>query len=510
MFIRKKKNRSGTTSVHIVEKRAGRYMLIKAIGSSNDPDEIERLVLKARDQLHPARDDQLSLFATSLPSDMAVKNFLEQVKNSDIHTIGPEIIFGTLFDAIGFGKITPVLFRHLVVARLAYPTSKLKTVDYLYRYQGIVTTEDAIYKSLDRFGKKYKIVAERIAFEHTKKTLGAISVVFYDMTTLYFEAEDEDDLRKIGFSKDGKFQCPQIMVGLLVGEGGFPIGYDIFEGNTFEGHTLVKILNEIGERYKLGKPIVVADAAMLSKKNVEELKVAGYTFIVGGRVKNDNEKIKAEIMKKAKGLIDGSSLEVQRTDGTRLIVTFSEKRRKKDAHNREKGVKKLRAKVISGKLVKQHITNRGYNKFLALDGDVSITIDETKIAADAQWDGLKGYVTNTGLSHENIIKHYGHLWQIEKAFRISKTDLRVRPIFHYKRRRIEAHLTIVFVAYTIWKELELRLMRAGIAMSPKRAAELTHTMYALQYTLPQSKHSDSRMLEMDDEQKRLYAIIRKS
>ena len=101
----------------------------------------------------------------------------------------------------------------------------------------MVTTADAIYKSLDRFGKKHKNLAEHIAFSHTKKTLNTISVVFYDMTTLYFEAEDEDDLRKIGFSKDGKFQCPQIMVGLLVGEGGFPIGYDIFEGNTFEGNT---------------------------------------------------------------------------------------------------------------------------------------------------------------------------------------------------------------------------------------------------------------------------------
>ena len=510
MFVRKKKNRSGTTSVHIVEKRAGTYTLIRAIGSSNNPDEIERLVLKARDDLHPAQNEQPPLFATLLPSDVAIKNFLDQVRNSDIRTIGPEIIFGTLFDRIGFNTIPQKLFRHLVIARLAYPASKLKTVDYLYRYQGVVTTADAIYKSLDRFGKKHKNLAEHIAFSHTKKTLNTISVVFYDMTTLYFEAEDEDDLRKIGFSKDGKFQCPQIMVGLLVGEGGFPIGYDIFEGNTFEGHTLLKTLEKIGKKYELGKPIVVADAAMLSKKNVEELKAAGYTFIVGGRVKNESEKTKAEILEKAKGMIDGASFEVKREDGTRLIVTFSEKRKRKDAHNRDKGVKKLRAKVAGGKLAKAHITNRGYNKFLALRGDVSVTIDETKIADDSRWDGLKGYVTNTTLSIEKIVEHYGHLWQIEKAFRISKTDLRVRPIFHYKRRRIEAHLTIAFVAYAIWKELERLLNQNGVAMSPARAAELTHTMYALHYSLPQSKQSESRMFAMDNEQKVLYGVIHKS
>ncbi|MDP2816642.1 MAG: hypothetical protein Q8O19_08195, partial [Rectinemataceae bacterium] len=155
MFVRKKKNASGTTSVHIVEKRAGTYTLIKAIGSSSNPDEIERLVLKARDELHPAHDDQPPLFATCLPSDLAIKNFLEQVKNSDIRTIGPDLIFGTIFDTIGFDAIRQKLFRHLVVARLAYPTSKLKTVDYLYRYQGTATTVDAIYKWLDRFGAKH-------------------------------------------------------------------------------------------------------------------------------------------------------------------------------------------------------------------------------------------------------------------------------------------------------------------------------------------------------------------
>jgi len=507
MFVRTKKNRSGTTSVHIVEKRAGVYTLVKAIGSSRNPDDIERLVQKARDELHPSLYNQPPLFATQAPSDAAVKTFVEQMKNSDIHTVGPELIFGTLFDRIGFNAIPHELFRHLVIARLAYPVSKLKTVDYLYRSQGVSVHEDAIYRFLDTLTKRHKKTAERIAFEHTKKTLKILSVVFYDMTTLYFEAEDEDDLRKIGFSKDGKFQCPQIMIGLLVGEGGLPIGYDLFEGNTFEGHTLIKTLAKIEEKYQLGKPVVVADAAMLSKKNLEGLTTAAYTFIVGGRVKNESEKTKVEILEKARGITDGTSFEVKREDGTRLIVSFSEKRRKKDAKNREKGVKKLRAKVATGRLTKTSITNRGYNKFLALDGEVQVTIDEAKISDDAKWDGLKGYVTNTKLEHKKVIEQYGHLWQIEKAFRISKTDLRVRPIFHYRRRRIEAHLTIAFVAYAIWKELEMRLSKAGLSMSPKYAGELTHYMYALRYSLPQSKLMETKILTMDDEQKAIYEVI---
>lgn len=506
MFVRKVRNRSGSVSVQAIQKRNGRYTVVKTFGSSKNPDEVERLFCDAQNFVHNPTNSS-PLFATLSRDDVVIKTFFKGLGNEMVRTVGPELIFGTLFDRIGFHAIRDEMFRHLVVARLAYPVSKLKTVDYLYRYQGVRTNESAVYRALDSLHVEHKARVERIAFDHTRKTLGAISVVFYDMTTLYFEAEDEDDLRKIGFSKDGKFQHPQIMIGLLVGEGGFPIGYDVFEGNTFEGHTLVKTLNTIAHKYQLGKPVVVADAAMLSKNNITELTKAGYTFIVGGRVKSESEKTKAKILKRATGAADGASLEIMRGDGTRLVVTFSEKRRKKDARNREKGVEKLRKRIASGKLVKAHITNRGYNKFLTLDGEVSVTIDNAKITDDARWDGLKGYVTNTTLPRKKIVEHYGHLWQIEKAFRISKTDLRIRPIHHYKRRRIEAHLCVAFTAYSIWKELERLLKEKEITMSPKRAGELTHTMYELQYTLPHSKKREQTILEMDDEQRLLYNVI---
>jgi transposase len=170
-------------------------------------------------------------------------------------------------------------------------------------------------------------------------------------------------------------------------------------------------------------------------------------------------------------------------------------------------LKKLRLKVKSGILTKDSITNRGYNKFLNLSQDVSVAIDEEKIKNDEKWDGLKGYVTNTNLSSEKVIKNYSHLWQIEKAFRISKTDLRIRPIYHYKRKRIEAHLCIAFVAYSIWKELERLLMEKKIEMSPKRAGELTHTMYEFRYILPDSKKSEKNILKLDAEQQLLYDAV---
>ena len=339
-------------------------------------------------------------------------------------------------------------------------------------------------------------------------TLAEIRI--YDMTTLYFEAEDEDDLRKIGYSKDGKFQKPQILLGLLVGQGGLPIGYDIFEGNTFEGHTLMPVLKRIQSTYGFDKPVVVADAALLSAENLKNLSQEGYSFIIGARIKNESEKTKAEILKRAQSMMDGDSFILEKEDKTRLVVTYSAKRARKDAANRERGLKKLRIQIKSGRLTKQSINNRGYNRFLAILGKASVAIDEDKVELDHRWDGLKGYATNTELSAKEVAQNYVQLWQIENAFRISKTDLKVRPIHHYLRRRIEAHISIAFVAYTIYKELEHLLQKHGATISVKRAAELTQNMYELEYAAPNSGEIKRRVLKMDDEQQLVYEIIHKS
>jgi len=502
MFIRKKPNKSGTISVQIIDKSSGIYKVIKTIGTSRDTREIKQLEMKARNFLV---GNQLKLFKTS--EEIAVENFLQGISNSQIHTIGPELIFGTLFNRIGFDVIPEELFRHIVIARLSYPTSKLKTADYLYRYKGIYVEIQRIYRFLDRLNKKYKETVEKIAYEYTKKTLKNITVVFYDMTTLYFESEDEDDLRKIGFSKDGEFQNPQIMLGLLVGQNGYPIGYDIFEGNTFEGHTLIPILKKFQKKYKFKKPIVIADAGLLSNDNIEKLKAKKYKFIIGARIKNENDIIKKEILQKSLNIKDGQAFQIQKSDQVKLVVGYSDKRKRKDEYNRIKGIKKLEQKIKFGKLTKTSINNRGYNKFLDLVGEVKVELNMEKIKKDEKWDGLKGYITNTKLKSEEIIENYRHLWEIEKAFRISKTDLKVRPIYHYKKRRIESHICIAFVAYTIWKELERLLLKHKVNMSPRRAGELTHTMYQLEYTPPNTDEIKNIILKMESEQDILRKIV---
>lgn len=509
MFVRKNKNRSGSVSVQIISKERGIYRVVETVGSGSTQEEISKLYLQAQIRLHQIQfPHQPSLFV--YPDEITIQNFVESLSNRQVHTVGPELIFGVLFDRIGFNVIKDELFRHLIIARLAYPTSKLKTVDYLERYKNTSVAVDSIYRFLDTLHNRYKNQVERIAYEYTKQTLkGTITVVFYDMTTLYFEAEDEDDLRKIGFSKDGKFQKPQIMLGLLVGERGLPIGYDIFKGNTFEGHTLLPTLEKIQRNYCFKQPIVVADAALLSKDNLENLSQAKYQFIIGARIKNENDRLTQKILTQAQGMKEGNSFVLRKEDKTRLVITYSDKRAKQDAHNRERGLRKLRQRVKTGKLSKEHINNRGYNKFLTLTGEVKVEIDENKIDEDKRWDGLKGYVTNTRLRSASIVRNYGHLWQIEKAFRISKTDLRIRPIFHQRERRIGAHICIVFVAYTIYKELERILQKAQAPFSVKRASELTHTMYEIEFILPKSRKKEKIILKMDHEQELLRKIIEK-
>ncbi len=438
--------------------------------------------------------------------DLAVEQALSTISNADVRTVGPELVFGKIYDSIGFDQINEELFRHLVIARLAFPLSKLKTAEYLYRYQGIEISVDTIYRFLDKLNDKLKPEVGQIAFDHTLKVLdGNISVVFYDLTTLYFEASDEDDLRKTGFSKDGKHENPQIFIGLLVGLGGYAIGYDIFEGNIYEGHTLIPFIKKISTKFNLNKPVIIADAGLLSNNNIKALDSMEYEYIIGGRLKNEPEAIKSKILEHT--YTDGTIKSYGKKDRIRLIVHYSKNRATKDAYNRKRGLKRLEKKVKAGKLTKSSINNKGYNKYLKLTGEVSIEIDYEKYNSDNKWDGLKGYVTNTKLTDQQVLDNYKNLWHIEKAFRMSKTDLRIRPIYHRLKGRIEAHICLSFTAYCIYKELERVLYQEKSTLSLKKAAELTHNIYQITCVLPESKHTKSILLDMDENQRELCKII---
>lgn len=490
-------------SVQVISKALGKYQVVKTVGSSRDAEQVK--LLEVEGERYITSLTKQSTINFEIENEQTVIDLFFKGINA-IRLVGPELLLGKLFDEIGFNKIRGDLFRPLVITRLVYPVSKLKTTDYLFKHTGTQVDAERIYRYMDNLNSKYKEKAQQISYEHTLKILdNQISVVFYDVTTLYFEIDDEDDLRKTGFSKDGKHQHPQIVLGLLVSIDGYPLAYEIFEGNKFEGYTMLPVIEGFQKKYRLNKLIIIADAGLLSNDNLEELQQKKHQYIFGARIKNESNLIKEKIL--SLSLSDGQSVAIEKQPGQTLIVSYSAKRAHKDAANRKKGLEKLERNLAKGKLTKQHINNRGYNKYLKMEGAISITIDYEKYKTDNKWDGLKGYLTNTQMPKEEVIENYKQLWMIEKAFRISKTDLRIRPVYHYVRRRIEAHLCIAFCAYKVYKELDRQLKAKNAGLSPEKVIDILKTIYEITLTTPYSHQKYSRLYLPNEEQQSLLKLF---
>lgn len=500
MFLRQKKNKSGIISVQVIDKSSGKYKVIQTIGSSADKFKIELLISQGQEWIKK-KNGLVELDFTNYQHH--TEQILEGI--TQIYVEGTELLLGKLFDEIGFNQIPDVLFKQLVIARLSFPVSKLKTTDYLSKYHFINVDVQNIYRYLDKLHQTQIQKVQHISYNHTLRLLKTISVVFYDVTTLYFEVEKEDELRKTGFSKDGKHQHPQIVLGLLVSADGYPLAYDIFEGNKFEGHTMLPIIETFKHKYNLSKLVVVADSGLMSTSNIEQLELQGYEYIIGARIKNEKKQIQEQILSLT--LKHGESAVIPKDVKSKLIISYSEKRALKDKYNRQRGLQKLDKQIQLGKLTKSNINNKGYNKYLKLEGDLKVSLDLSKLEEDSKWDGLKGYATNTDLSKNEIIENYNHLWKIEKAFRISKTDLQIRPIYHRLQRRIEAHICIAFAAYKIYKELERQLKEKQTALSAEQAIEIARTIYTIKIVHPITQKTTTKTIYISEEQKHLAKLF---
>jgi len=454
MYVRKTKSRN-STCFQIGNKTNGKFVLVKHVGCASAPEQIEALQKKAKEECEQLKlKIQPSLFP-------ALESGLK-AKLSNWRITGFHQVFGRIYDAIGFPKNA---LRDLVVARIVYPKSKAATARYLDQYIGITLSEDRIYRFLDALNKDE---LTRIAFDFISKKNNSLALIFYDVTTLYFEASDEDDLRKKGYSKDHKNDLPQIVIGLFVDKDGYPFDFDFYEGNTFEGHTFSKAIKALTAKYKFKKLVVVADAGMLSEDNISFLEKENLSYIVGARLKNLSEKFKKRIFvhdftkEPTFELACEIKLETKEIKDKRLIINFSDKRAKKDKFSREKLIKKLEVKIASKKeLIKK-------SKYLIIENHGKIVgIDQVKIELDKRHDGLKGYWTNlkTKVKPKEIIDQYHNLWKVEKAFRMSKSDLRERPIFHRKFKRIRGHLLICFCSLLVMKETERILNPTNISLA---------------------------------------------
>jgi len=482
MFVRKKKNRSGTTSIVVVEKRNGIYREIKTIGTSIDTSEIELLYRQGNKWIssYLGEQDMFESHDKILEEMQVTEYLLSNIENILLN--GVQLILNNVFKLTGFDQIEDTIFRQLVIARLSQPMSKSATVEYLKSHFDEDAQLHHIYRYLDKLHDTQKEQIQQISVEHTQRILGGkIGLLFYDVTTLYFEADYGDELRENGFSKDGKHCQPQIVLGLLVSKDGYPLSYSVFNGSQYEGHTMLPIVDDFVQRFNLDDFIVVADSGLMNQRNIALLESGNYKYIIGARIKSECNEIKAWVLSLNKQ--DGAFYQTLK-GSTRLIVGYSASRAKKDKYNREKGIKRLEKAYRSGNITKENINKRGYNKFLEISDNVKVSISKEKIEQDEKWDGLKGYLTNTELPTQEVYEQYSGLWTIERAFRITKGTLEMRPMFHFNPKRIEAHVCICFVAYKVYKELERILKISSINMSVDKVLDIAKTITTIKINLP--------------------------
>ena len=485
MYVRKKKNRSGTVSVVVASKVHGKYREVKNFGTSDSEEEVTALVKEADIWLRSSEGQQELDFGNSKGRELEETERV--LDNMDAVLInGTQLLLNQIYDDIGFNRIPDEILRHLVIARVSQPASKLATTEYLKSHYDEDVDLNHIYRYMDKLYNTQMELAQQISVAHTRRILGGkLGLMFYDVTTLYFETAATDALREPGFSKDGKTAESQVVLGLLVSEGGYPLSYSLYNGRQYEGFTLVPMIDDFRQRFPLDEDfVVVADSGLLNKSNVTLLQEAGYKYVLGARIKSESANVKRWILKQEKK--SEGYHECKRADGERLILSYSEARAKKDAYNRERGVARLRNAYKSGKLTKQQVNKRGYNKFLEISKNVAVVISEDKIAEDSKWDGLKGYVTNTALDAAKVVSEYKGLWVVERAFRISKGSLDMRPMFHFTERRIEAHVCICFIAYKVYKELERVVKLKGIGMSVGKVLDAAKTITTIRVNMPEN------------------------
>jgi hypothetical protein len=448
--IRKTKTASGATAVQVVCYEHRKVVVLKHIGSATTDEELAALRESAAAWIAEETRQQ-SLFRKESRRTLP----LATARYTGVtHHFAHEVL-ENVANKLGFMALKSPLLLDLALLRMIEPTSKLRAITLMERYFAIRYAESTVYRILPLLAKR-KVDAEQIAVAWAKKGLSSdLALVLYDVTTLYFETFTADELRTPGFSKDNKSQQPQIVVGLLVTREGFPLGYEVFKGNTFEGKTMLPVLETFARRHGVTTPTVVADAAMISRENVLQLTAHGFSYIVGARLANCSASVIAQV-RATLAKKDGATMRVASSHGD-LVCAFSAKRYRKDKAEMQKQIAKAEALVARGEPGKRA-------KFVKKSDDDSYMLDEALRKKAASLLGMKGYYTNipkAEMGDDVVIARYADLWHVEAAFRMSKNDLATRPIFHRTEDAIKAHLLICFIALAIGKHMELH---AGLSL----------------------------------------------
>lgn len=402
---------------------------------------------------------------------------LVDVKEQDRIVEGVHEVGNVIYDVLGYNTILQkrdgAILRDLVLTRLANPASKYKSQRILSKQFGKEHDLDAIYRMMDKLFEKIDHV-KKCTFEQMRSLFpNKVDLVLFDVTTLYFEATEVDDLRNFGYSKDCRFNTTQVVLALATNEDGLPIGYELFEGNKAEVKTLAASIEHWKTLFNIESVCFVGDRAMFTRDNLSLLEANGYNYIVAAKLRGLSDTMKEKVLddKNYKLTIlknDIAWINELEYENRRLIVTYKKQRAIKDGKEREQILNKIKNLIGTKGQTKKLISNQGVKKFTHTDESSKTILDEERIAKDALWDGLHGVITNLKKdSAESIIARYARLWVIEESFRINKHLLKIRPIFHWKPSRIHAHIAICYMTFAVLRHLQYR-----VALTQKISPEI--------------------------------------
>jgi len=507
MYIRVKKKPNGKRAVQIVESiRHGnkvKQKIVRHIGQGISDREVEELKRLANSIIVETENNRQPVLPFINPEEVygklkrketddrvRVRDLKEEQRVID----GFDDIFGKLYKDLSLDRVIRRtkrnkqwndILRSVVIARIANPQSKKRTSSFLEQDYGIKIPLEKIYRMMDHVYENEEEIKERISRNTLLLFNKKVDIMFFDVTTIYFESFEGDGLRESGYSKDNKFKETQVVIALITTTAGHPITYELFPGNTYEGHTLIKVIRDLKDRYKVSNVFLAADRGMFTRENLEKLEEEGIKYVVGAKLRSMPKGLKEEILgSEYRGTVVNNEInwikEIEYKK-RRLIVSYSRKRAKKDNAERERLIERLLKKVKCNKIkLSEVIPNYGTKKYIKIEGKTA-EIDEEKIERDRRWDGLHGIITNEREEKaEEIISRYRGLWQIEEAFRVSKHDLKMRPIYHWTEKRIRAHISICFIAYALVKQALHRIRIQYMPMSLEQLRnELSYTQSSI-------------------------------
>lgn len=437
--VRRVKTKSGATAIQVGFYQGKRFILHKHLGSAKEPGKIRELENMAAAYIQ-AHSSQLPFNFNPASEEVLYKRGIRS-QASRLTTAYDYL--EKVYRRVGFDELASEVVKHLVMLRVLEPASKIQSVYLLKKYFGVEYKKTTVFRQLNQ-AIELKDQAVELAIKYARQYLGFdFSLVFYDVTTLYFETHQSDDFRLNGFSKDNKINQPQILVGLVVNHTGFPVYYELFPGNTFEGHTIIPLVLALKVKYSIGQLTVVADAGMLSEDNLSALETNQIDYIVGARIK----KLRLEQIRSVAELLNHTHGKLIRQGG--LIWEYSSQRAKKDKADNDRQVHKAEYLLSHPAQILRR------SSFITPVPNKHLSLNQETIAKHRLLEGIKGYRTNiTNLPDQLLVNRYKDLWHIEQSFRIAKSDLQARPIYHRKETAIRCHLLVVFMALCLTKIIE--------------------------------------------------------